>query len=174
MAKEFTPEQREILTLKSNYLQLFSYQLYEGGLLGLEKVEPLGLVPRGFAKSRTSYGSAAASHTIEHFGMKADVAAVYELLDKGILSLDSRVKQGKVNVYFIGYGATGSYFCNVKPKVNFIRVDVKCVRKPTTGNILKVRKLPDYHTMTHTFNISHRGQIEPALRVIKIALEDSM
>lgn len=143
-------------------------------MLGLEEVEPLGLVPRGFAKGRASYGSAAASHTIEHFGMKPDVAALYELLDKGIVSLDSRVKPGKVNIYFIGYGATGSYFCNVKPKVNFIRVEVKCLRKPSPSKSLKVRKLPDYRTMTHTFSIAQRGQIEPALRIIKNALEDSL
>ena len=36
------------------------------------------------------------------------------------------------------------------------------------------RQLPDYRVMTHTFNISQLGQIEPALRVIKNALKDSM
>lgn len=173
VAKEFTPEQREILTLKSGYLRLFRYQLYEDRLIGLEEVEPLGLTPLALTRTRDSFGAVSA-HGIEHFGMKAEVFKLYERLDKGIVSLDSRVKPGKITKFFIGYGATGSYFCNLKPKVHFVRVEVKCLRRPPSLKSLGMRKLADYRTMTYVFSVSSDGQIESALRIIKIALEDSM
>ena len=172
VAREFTPEQREILTLKSSYLRLFRYQLYEGGLVSLEVVEPLGAAT--LTKTRDGRATTPGAYGIEHFGMKAEVGMLYERLDKGIISLDSLVKPGKVNKFFIGYGATGSYFCNLRPRVHFVKVDVKCHRRPPSLKALKISKNPDYRTMTYTFDVRSRAQIAPALRVIKMALEDSM
>lgn len=174
VAKEFTPEQREILTLKSGYLRLYRYQLYDDGLISLEEVEPFGLGAHVLAKTRDGRGAAGEAYTLEHFGMKPEVAKLYERLDKGIISLDSRIKPGKINKFFVGYGATGSYFCNLKPKVHFVKVEVKCHRRPPRLKGLKIRKLPEYRTMTHAFHVPSAAQIGPALRVIKIALEDSM
>jgi hypothetical protein len=176
VAKEFTPEQREILTLKSSYLRLFRYQLYADGIISLEEVEPLGSMARVGTTVRGPREVTAGPYDIEHFGMKPDVSSLYERLDKGIVSLDSRVKPGKINKYFIGYGATGSYFCCASPLVNSIWVEVRCVRRPLRPRLLAVEKVPKYqHTpMTHVFQISSGAQIQPALRIIKAALEDSM
>lgn len=176
VAKEFTPEQREILTLKSSYLRLFRYQLYADRIISLEEVEPLGSATRVGTRVRGAREVTAGPYDIEHFGMKPDIYSLYERVDKGIVSLDSRVKPGKINKHFIGYGATGSYFCSVKPRVNSINVEVKCARRPPRPRVLAVEKVPGYqHTpMTHVFHISSAPQIQPALRVIKAALEDSM
>ncbi len=174
VAKEFTHEQREILTLKSGYLRLFRYQLYDDGLISLEEVEPLGPPAQVLAKTRDGHGVTLGPYGIEHFGMRPEVLKLYQRLDEGITSLDSRVKPGKINKFFVGYGATGSYFCNLKPKVHFVKVEVKCLRKPPRPRALKIRKTPDYRTMTHLFDVSSGGQIGSALRVIKTALEDSM
>lgn len=175
VAREFTPEQRELLAMKRQYLRLFRYQLYREDVLSLEEVEPLGTASAVVAISGAGRRSSAQYH-VDHFGMRGEVRRLYEQLDKGITSLDSRVKPGKVNKYFIGYGATGSYFCSVKPRVNSIRVEVKCRRRPRTPNGLKVRPVPEYqHTpMTHVFEMTSDGQLRSALRVIKGALEDSM
>jgi hypothetical protein len=148
VAKEFSPEQREILGLMSDYLRLFRYQLYEGGLISLEEVEALGST--ALTKTRDGHGTALGAYGINHFGMKSEVAKVYERLDKGITSLDSRIKPGKINKYFIGYGATGSYFCLLKPRVHFVRVEVKCHRRPPRLKALKIRKLSDYRTFTYS------------------------
>lgn len=172
VAREFTPEQREILSLKSGYLRLFRYQLYEGELISLEEVEPLGSTI--LAKTRDGRGAPAGPYGIDHFGMKAEVEKLYERLDKGIISLDARVKPGKVNKFFIGYGATGSYFCQVSPRVHFLKLHIKCRRRPPRLKALRIRRNPSNWTMTHTFDIRSRAQIAPALRVIKMALEDSM
>jgi len=171
VAKEFTPEQREILALMSGYLRLFRYQLYEGGLISLEEVEALGST--ALTKTRDGRGTALGAYGIDHFGMKAEVARVYERLDKEISSLDSRIKPGKINKFFIGYGATGPYFCLLKPRVHFVRVEVKCHRRPPRPKALKIRKAPDYRAFTYFFDVHSHTQIAPALRVIKIALEDS-
>jgi predicted transport protein len=174
VAKEFTPEQREILTMKSGYLRLFRYLLYEGKLLSLEEVEPLGLPDNLKAKSRVGDGGVDQPYGLEHFGMRSEIAKLYEKLDKGIRSLDSRIKPGKINKYFVGYGATGAYFCNVSPHVKSLRVAVKCVRRPLKPRGLKIQKLPDYRSMTHVFNVASSPQLKPAIRVIKAALEDSL
>ena len=176
VAKEFTPEQRELLTLKGQYLRLFRYQLYDGGILTLEEVEPLGPLGPASKKYASTRRQAPADYAIDHFGMSAETKRVHEGLDDAITSLDSRVKPGKVNKYFIGYGATGTYFCCIKPRVNSIRVEVKCSHKPTAGKSISLRRVPEYqHTpMTHTFEIRSEKQIPAASKVIKAALEDSM
>jgi hypothetical protein len=173
VAKEFSPEQREILTLKNGYLRLFRYQLYEDKLISLEEVEPIGLFStlKGKLRGGTALNQ---PYALEHFGMRPEIAKVYQQLDKGIMSLDSRVKPGKINKYFVGYGATGAYFCLLHPRRRFFRVDVKCVKNPPKLRALKVKKLPDYRTMTHTFNVQSSSQVGNALRIIKIALEDSL
>jgi predicted transport protein len=160
--------------MKRQYLRLFRYQLYREDVLSLEEVEPLGPLS-GFASS-VAVRRASSQYSLDHFGMRNDIRKLYEQLDKGIGSLDSRVKPGKVNQYFIGYGATGSYFCNVKPRVNSIRVEVKCRRKPPTPTGLKVRSIPDsQHTpMTHAFDLTSERQLRSGLNAIKGALEDSM
>lgn len=172
VAREFTPEQRELLAMKRQYLRLFRYQLYREGVLSLEEVEPLGPLSEVAASVRRP----SSQYGVDHFGMRADIRKLHEQLDKGITSLDSRVKPGKINKYFIGYGATGSYFCSVKPRVNSIRVEVKCRRKPRRANGLKVRPIPDYqHTpMTHVFDLTSERQLRSGLKAIKGALEDSM
>jgi hypothetical protein len=80
---------------------------------------------------------------------------------------------GKINKYFVGYGATGAYFCNIAPGVKFLRIAVKCVRIPPKPRGLKIQKLPDYGSMTHVFNVFSPTHVKPALRIIKTALEDS-
>ena len=174
VAKEFSPEQREILTLKSEYLRLFRYLLYENKLISLEEVEPLGLPDGLKGKPHLQNASASQLYGLEHFGMRSDIAKLYEHLDKSIRSLDSRIKPGKINKYFVGYGVTGAYFCNVHPRVKFLRVAVKCTRNSPKANGLKIQKLPEYRSMTHVFNIASTTQLKPALRVIKAALEDSL
>lgn len=175
VAREFTPEQRELLAMKRQYLRLFRYQLYGEDVLSLEEVEPLG-PPSAVVTTSGAGRRASGQYHVDHFGMRAEIRKVYEQLDKGITSLDSRVKPGKVNKYFIGYAGTGSYFCSVKPRVNSIRVEVKCRRKPRTPNGLKVRPIPGYqHTpMTHVFELTSERQLRSGLKVIKGALEDSM
>jgi hypothetical protein len=51
-------------------------------------------------QTRDTYGAVVSAHGIEHFGMKAEVLKLYERLDKGIVSLDSCVKPGKINKFF--------------------------------------------------------------------------
>lgn len=176
VAKEFTPEQRELLTLKRQYLRLFRYQLYEDGMLTLEEVEPLGPPSAVAVRSGGGRRTPAGQYDIDHFGMRPEVRKLYGRLDHGIMSLDSRVKAAKINKYFIGYGATGSYFCSVKPRVNSIKVEVKCRRRPRGARVLGIRAVPAYqHTpMTHVFEVASERQLKPALAVIKGALEDSM
>jgi len=176
VAKEFTPEQRELLTLKGQYLRLFRYQLYDGGILTLEEVEPLGPLAPVSKRHAGARRQAPADYDLDHFGMSAETQKVHERLDDAVTALDSRVKPGKVNKYFIGYGATGAYFCCIKPRVNSIRVEVKCSHKPAAGKSISLRRVPGYqHTpMTHTFEIRSEKQIPAASRVIKAALEDSM
>jgi hypothetical protein len=175
VAREFTPEQRELLAMKRQYLSMFRYQFYRDGVLSLEEVEPLGQI------SSMSATSASGKHppspySVDHFGMRAVIRKIYDQLDKGITSLDSLVKPGKVNKYFIGFAATGSYFCSVEPRVNSIKVEVKCRRSPSRPKLLKVRPIPDsQHTpMTHTFSLTSERQLKSALKVIKGALGDSM
>jgi len=106
VAKEFTHEQREILTLKSGYLRLFRYQLYDDGLISLEEVEPLGPPAQVLAKTHDGHGVTLGPYGIEHFGMRPEVLKLYQRLDEGITSLDSRVKPGKINKFYVGYGAS--------------------------------------------------------------------
>jgi len=174
VARDFSPEQREILSMKSGYLRLFSYLLYDGKLISLEEVEPLGLPDSLKMKSRGADGAIDQLYGLEHFGMRSEISKLYEKLNKGIMSLDSRIKPGKISKYFVGYGATGAYFCMVEPRLKFFRVSVKCARRPPRPRGLKILKLPDYRSMTHVFNISSPTQLKSALRVIKAALEDSL
>jgi hypothetical protein len=176
IAKEFTPEQREILTLKRGYLRLFRYQLYADGIISVEEVEPLGVTSTIGTRPREVRRASEGPYDIQHFGMRPEVEKLYERLDKGIIHLDSRVKPGKINKYFIGYGATGSYFCSLKPRVHSVRIEVKSVRRPPATRNLPVRKIPDYqHTpMTHFLDVNSSSQVQAALRVIKVALEDSL
>lgn len=176
VAKEFSPEQREILTLKKEYLRLFRYQLYEDGIVSLEQVEPLGSPSDVIKVSRGGRATSSGPYDIDHFGMSPQIRKLYDHLDKAIVSLDSRVKPGKVNKYFIGYGATGPYFCIIYPRVNSIWVGIKCARTPSSPRGVKVSRVgKDQHTpMTHEFQISSEGQVNSAVRLIKTAFEDSM
>jgi len=176
IAKDFTPEQREILTLKREYLKLFQYQLYDDKLISIQEVEALGFAADTAIRKRVGSTSNAVPYSIEQFGMGTSASKIYKKLDPGILSLDSRVKPGKINKHFIGYGATGWYFCCLRPKPDSIKVEVKFARKPTSARGITVQRIPDYrHTpMTHFFRITSERQIPAALRVIKFALSDSM
>lgn len=176
VAREFTPEQRELLTLMRNYLRLYTYQLYGDGIVSLEEVEPLVSSWDFAGRVRRSRGVAGGPYEIDHFGMKAEIRKLYERLDKAITSLDSRVKPAKINKYFIGYGATGPYFCIIYPRVNSIWVGIKCARTPSSPRGVKVSRVgKDQHTpMTHEFQISSEGQVNSAVRLIKTAFEDSM
>lgn len=175
VAKQFTREQRELLTLMSDYLRLFTYQLYGDQLLSLEPVEPLGS-PQLVSEKLRAGPTATKPYDLDHFGMKSHIRKVFEHLDKGITALDSRVKPGKINKYFVGYGATGPYFCTVAPLVNSIWIDIKCSRIPPSARGLKVYRVEKKrHTpMTHEFQISSEGQVDSAVRLIRTALEDSM
>jgi predicted transport protein len=176
VAKEFTAEQRELLSLMSGYLRLFRYQLYDGNIVSLERVESLGSTSDGSGKRSSKGRVTDGSGDVEHFGMNAEIQKLYEQLDRGVTSLNSSVKAGKVNKYFVGYGATGSYFCSVKPRVKSIRIEVKFRRKPSRSAGIALRPVSEYqHTpMTHVFQIDSEKQLKPALRVIKAALEESM
>lgn len=176
VAREFTPEQREILTLKREYLKLFQYQLYADKLITIEEVEPLGTVARVSGQKKLGRIEDVGPYTVERFGMADGIARLYKKLDAGILSLDSRVKAGKVNKHFVGYGATGWYFCCLKPKPSAIKVEVKFDQKPISTRGVAVERIPDYrHTpMTHFFRIASERQLPAALRIIKGALDDSM
>ena len=107
--------------------------------------------------------------------MTPETRNLYEQLDKAITGLDSSVKPGKVNKYYIGYGATGSYFCSVKPRVNSVRVEVKFSRRPQRSRV-GIRPIEKYfHTpMTHAFQLTTEKEIGHAKKVIKAALEESM
>lgn len=176
IAKEFTPEQRELLTIMRDYLRLFRYQLYADSVVSIEEVEPVGLPTSSGGRGRAGRPVSVGPYDIEHFGMSPDVMKLYQRLDKEIASLDSRVRPGKINKHFIGYGATGNYFCSVKPRASSIMIEVKLSHKPPSIRSIRVRSVPGYqHTaMTHVFQISSGGQLKPALRVIKDALEDSL
>lgn len=174
VAKEFTSEQRELLGLMHSYLRLFRYQLYADGIVSLERVEPLGAAATSAGRA-TARRQALVSGDLEHFGMSLETRKLYEQLDKTITGLDSSVKPGKVNKYFIGYGATGSYFCCVKPRVNSISVEVKLSRRPRRSRPA-ARPVPTYqHTpMTHVFQLTSEKEIRQARNILKTALEDSM
>jgi hypothetical protein len=169
VAKEFTPEQREILTLKREYLKLFQYQLYADKLISMQEVEPFGVAANLSSKKRAGPLPSEGPYTIDHFGMRDAVFKIYKKLDAGILSLDSRVKPGKINKYFVGYGATGWYSCCLKPKATLIKVEVKFTQKPVTARGLTLERYPKYRhtTMTHFFKITSERQLPSALRVIK-------
>ncbi len=176
VAKEFSHEQRELLTLKKNYLRLFRYQLYAGGILSLEQVEPLGIPSDVVSSSQAGPRTVEGPYDLDHFGMSRETRLVYETLDKALVALDSRVKPGKINKYFIGYGATGFYFCCVAPRVNSLRIEIKCAQRPRSPKGLTVRPLPEYkHSpMTHIMQVSLLKHVRPALQVIKKSLENSL
>ncbi|MBI3661647.1 MAG: hypothetical protein HY234_01155 [Acidobacteria bacterium] len=174
VAKEFTPEQRELLTLKKDYLRLFRYQFYDDKIVSLEQVEPLTAPSEVASGARRIAHFPGGTYDLDHFGMNPSTRQLYEKLDKGILSLDSRVKPGKILKYFIGYAATGPYFCSVKPRVKSLRVEVKCHSKPGNYKRLHVYALPEYRTMTHGFDMSSEMQMGIALRIIKQALTESL
>ena len=176
VAKEFTPEQKELLGLMSVYLRLWRYQVYSDGVLSLEEVQPLGSPVSPGGRVRPAPRSLGEGWDVEHFGMKPAIRKLYDLLDSEITSLDSRVKPGKVNKWFVGYGATGYYFCTVKPRVNSILIDVKLGRRVSATKGLIIRKLPSTKrtTMTHRFQIATDSELRPALRVVLQAFEDSL
>lgn len=175
VAKEFTPEQREILTLKQDYLRLFRFQFYDDRIVSLEEVAPIGVLD---SKSKVTGGKSGGGpySDVAHFGMRPEIMKLYEKLDSGIRSLDSRVKPGKINKYFIGYGAEGSYFCNVSPRVNSLRVWIKIRQKPPKVSGIKLIKTsPQRRTpMTHLFQVDSEKQLKPTLLAIKAALAESM
>jgi predicted transport protein len=174
VAQEFSREQREILSLKfRNFLRLFRYQLYDKHLITLEQVEPLGYSVHGKLNAGGDQGANDGLYSLETFGMKPDTKKLYDKLDREIMSLDSRIKPGRITKYLIGYGATGGYFCTIQPRKRFLRVKVKCLKSPKKVQAFEIQKLTD-QTMSHVFNLSSVPQIGPALRIIKLALEDSL
>lgn len=175
VAKEFTREQREILSLKSGYLRLFRYQMYDKGVLTMEEVEPLG--SSGVEKiSRNSFRSPDGGYPIEHFGMKPAILALYTKLDKAITELDLKVKPGKINKFFVGYGATGNYFAKVHPRVNSIMISVKLSRQPPSNKIVAFKRHDPKlkRTMTHYFVMKQEKELPAVLRAVKAALAESM
>lgn len=176
VAKEFTPEQRELLTLKKDYLRLVRYQLYEGDILTLEDVQPVSIASARQKSLKAASQQYAPGHGTAHFGMRPQTEELYRELDEEIQSLDSRVRPGKINKHYVGYGATGYYFCSVKPRPTRIKIEVKLRRNPLKTRGIDVRKVPEYQNtpMTHVFQISNHNQIRPALKVVKTALEDSL
>jgi len=176
VAKEFTPEQKELLGLMNEYSRLWQYQVYSDGILSLEEVQPLGSPVSPGARGRTSPRPLGAAWDVEHFGMKPAIRKLYDRLDSAITSLDSRIKPGKINKWFVGFGATGYYFCTAKPRVNSIQIDVKLGRRVVKTKELAIRKLPSTkHTpMTHRFHIATDSELRPALGVVRQAFEDSL
>ncbi len=176
VAKNFTPEQQKGPAIVGRFLRLFRYQLYAGGIVSLEEVSVEEGAHISATPSRLKNETRGGPYDLDHFGMKPETRELYDQLDKGIAELDSRVKRAKVNKEFIGYGATGYYFCTVNPAAKALNVHVKCRRGPAQATGLELKKLPRdrYGAMTHTFKISEKGQVKPALRIISGALRDSI
>jgi predicted transport protein len=178
VAKVFTPDQVEEFTALREVPRLFTFQFFSGGIFSLEPVS-VRQESRTRPASRTSLRDAhprGGPWDLEHFRMRPEVRKIYDLLDKGITSLDTRVKPAKINKEFIGYGATTYCFCSVKPTAKALNVFVKCRKGLPQVTGLEVKKLhPDaWGPMTHTFKLTEEAQMEPALLVIKSALEDSI
>jgi hypothetical protein len=169
VAKDFTFGQTSAREAGLKFLRLFRYQLYADNIVSLEEVSPEeGGRVRGTTPSR---------HDLDHFGMRPETRELYDELDKGITELDSRVKPANINKGFIGYGATGRYFCTVKPIAKELNLYVKySTSRPARAARLKLKKLPPdrWRPMTHTFKISHKGQLKPALQIISGAFRDSI
>lgn len=175
VAKNFTPEQEAGPSIVGDFLRLFRYQLYANGVVSLEEI---GVVKRDRTSGITNRTPATGGgpYDLDHFGMKPQTRELYGLLDKGISGLDSRVRPAKINKQFIGYGATGYYFCSVKPSAKALNLFVKCRRDPPQVAGLEIKKLPPkrWGPMTHGLAITDRAQIKPAMEVIRGALEDSI
>lgn len=174
VAREFNPEQREVLSLKEAYLRLFTYQLFERDLLVLNKVEPLGLPA---ITSDRSVGAGAPSpfgYDLEHFGMKEKTLRLYEALEKQIRKIDSRIRPGKINKEFVGFGASGPYFANVTPGVNSLRIGVKYTNRPRKVSGLKLSSSPKYRVMTHYFTLQSQKHLKGAITLIKEAFERTL
>lgn len=171
VAKDFTPDQVQAFSQLKVLPRLFRFQFYANDIVSLEEV--------GVEESRTTHRKnhpTIGPNTLDHFHMNPATRALYELLDKGITKLDSRVKPAKINKHFIGFGATGNYFCTVKPIAKELNVFVKCKRNPAKTTGLEIMKLLQgrWKPMTHTFKIAVREQVPPALRIIRSAMEDSI
>lgn len=177
VAKEFTPDQVEEFTSLREVPRLFTFQFLADDMFSLEPVVGQE-VQAGTMKRRLQSIRAPKSGPwdLEHFEMQPRIRMLYDLLDKGIVSLDTRVRAAKVNKGFIGYGATGYYFCNVKPTAKALDVFAKCRRDPPLATGLDLKRLGPgrWGPMTHTFKITDESQVEPALRIVKSALEDSL
>jgi predicted transport protein len=108
--------------------------------------------------------------------MKPETRELYDRVDKAIAELDSRIQPAKINKEFIGYRTTGNYFCTVKPTAKALNIQVKCKGGSPQPSGLEVMELPRdrWGPMTHTFKISEKRQVEPALQVISLALKDSV
>lgn len=177
VAKEFTPDQVEEFSSLREVPRLFTFQFLADGMFSLEPV--VGQETRTGITRRRSHRNAAPKSgpwDLEHFRMQPRIRALYDLLDKGIVSLDTRVKAAKVNKEFIGYGATGYYFCSIQPSAKGLNVFTKCRREPPLVTGLELKRLGPHRwgPMTHTFKITDESQVKPALRIIKSALEDSL
>jgi predicted transport protein len=176
VAKEFSPDQVQAFSELRIIPRLFRFQFYADGIVRLEEL-PVEEGSHGARKNSRRKGQPeGASPGVDHFGMKPGTRELYDQIDAAITKLDSRVKPAKVNKEFIGYRATGFYFCSVKPTKKALNIFVKCKRSPALPAGVEVRKLPQgrWGPMTHTFKISDKRQVRPALRIIRSALGDSI
>jgi predicted transport protein len=173
IAKEFTPEHRELLGLMSAYLRLWQYKLYAENLFVLEEVRPIGDSVADGAKQHPSPSTPAGGWNVEHFKMSPAARKIYDDFEKEVVGMDSRVKQPKINKHFIGFGATGWYFCAVSPKGKFLRVEVKLRGRAPRIKSLHIERLRN-RVMTHRFRVWSHAAIKPALQIIRQAFEDSL
>ena len=177
VAKDFTRDQVQGFGQLRVHPHLFRFQFYSQGIVSLEEIsQDEGNQPKPRHGVSATVPAAGGPYNLDHFHMKAVTRQTYDLLDKRISELDSRVKPAKINKQFIGFRATGRYFCTIKPTAKVLHVYVKCKGSPAQATGLKVKKLPAdrWEPMTHTFDISVERQVQPALRIIRGALEDSI
>jgi len=174
VAKEFTQEQRELLGLMKDYLRLRRFQVYKSDILTLEEVEPIGS-SASMSKGKRGHPAQQGPYDVEHFGMAPDTLSVFKALDSLII-LDSRVRPGKINKHFIGYGATGSYFATISPRVHSLKVEFKFRHKPPVIKKVKLVAIAENkHTpMTHSCKISAIVEAKALLPAIREALEASL
>lgn len=175
IAKDYTREQRELLTLMKDYLRLWRFQLYSGDVMSLEEAEPLGSVRETSKERKAGRRDEQGPFDIDHYGMNIDTLKAFKALDS-LITLDARVQPGKINKQFIGYKATGSYFACIAPRVNSLKIEFKFRRQPPSLRKVKLIRIPDNaHTpMTHRCKISSINQAKALVPAIKEALEGSL
>jgi hypothetical protein len=176
VAKHFSRDQQdEIAEIAAPTPRLFSYIWYQQGIFSLEEITPNPSLSGTTKRERRDRGLTVDSYNIEQFGMDRTVRAIYQKLDDGIRSLDHRVKEGTVRKNFVGYRATGPYFCTIKPKQKFVNIQVRISGNFPEFRTIAATKIPDEQgTMTHKFKVERDDQIDDALSAVRIALENSL